>query len=159
MSDMLIANECISHFVVRSTVSAGVSSIVRDNFEQYIMNGLQNKGKKIRFVFPAEAVNCHDMFREFVLDHSTIGDSVADAVINKISNVLSDESVFMITESVTFEAKYTTTDSADFMFIFSIDIRESAMVYKDFVSVVSDEKHKRMRKLGYNEFAVNKLKS
>lgn len=155
--DMKVANECVCHFVVRSMVSADVVFYVRENFERYIVEGLQKKGKNVRFVFPPTAINCNDMFREFVLDHSAIGDEVANEVIRQVDEVLNNEQIISQSGAIKFESKYTTNYSSDYMFIFRINAKERVIIFEEFVSVTSDEEHERMRELGFDKFAVDKL--
>lgn len=155
--DMNVANDCICHFVVRAMVSAEAAFSVRENFERYIVEGLRKKGKNVRFVFPPTAINCNDMFREFLLDHSAIGDVVANEVIRQVDEVLNNEQIMSQSGAVTFESKYTTNYSSDYMFIFRINAKKRVIIFEEFVSVTSDEEHKRMRELGFDKFVVEEL--
>ena len=154
---MNVANDCICHFVVRAMVSAEAAFSVRENFERYIVEGLRKKGKNVRFVFPPTAINCNDMFREFLLDHSAIGDVVANEVIRQVDEVLNNEQIMSQSGAVTFESKYTTNYSSDYMFIFRINAKKRVIIFEEFVSVTSDEEHKRMREFGFDKFAVEEL--
>lgn len=155
--DMNVANDCICHFVVSAMVSAEAAFSVRENFERYIVEGLRKKGKNVRFVFPPTAINCNNMFREFLLDHSAIGDVVANEVIRQVDEVLNNEQIMSQSGAVTFESKYTTNYSSDYMFIFRINAKKRVIIFEEFVSVTSDEEHKRMRELGFDKFAVEEL--
>lgn len=153
MEDLVIANECISHFVIRSIISAGSAIAVRDNFEKYIIEGLRKSGREISFIFPQQAINCNDMFREFLIDHSAIGDVVAEDVIRQINEMLDDDSILEKGMAVNFESKYTSEDAKDFMFTFVVNSRQKVMVYQNFVSVSSDDRFYRMQELGLSQFA------
>ena len=157
LADMKVANECVCHFVVRSMVSSDAVFSVRKNFEHYIVEGLQKKGKTVRFVFPPTAINCNDMFREFLLDNSAIGDAVANEVIKQVDEVMNNEQIILQSKTVIFESKYTTNYSSDYMFVFLINAKKRVILFEDFVSVASDEEHERMRELGFDKFAVDEL--
>lgn len=144
---MIVFNDCICHFVVRAMVSAEAAFSIRENFERYIVEGLRKKGKNVRFVFPPTAINCNDMFREFLLDHSAIGDVVANEVIRQVDEVLNNEQIMSQSGAVTFESKYTTNYSSDYMFIFRINAKKRVIIFEEFVSVTSDEEHKRIPRI------------
>ena len=97
------------------------------------------------------------MFREFLLDHSAVGDVVANEVIRQVDEVLNNEQIMSQSGAVIFELKYTTNYSSDYMFIFRINAKKRVIIFEEFVSVTSDEEHKRMRELGFDKFAVEEL--
>lgn len=158
LDDLVLVNEFISHFIARSIISDESVLAVRINFERYIMERLWIRGRAVRFVFPPQAVNCNDMFREFLMDYSGISDFVAEDVVRQINEILDDECIIEKGIKITFEAKYTPMDSEDYIFTFIVNRRQRVVIYQNFVRLSSDDKIIRIRELGLDQFAKKDIK-
>ena len=159
INDIKFVNDVICNFTIWTIISRNLAERIGTNFTREIGKHII-KGLYLQTILDNEGVNVYNMFREFLLDKTAVGDLVAADIARQINEFyLEKTTVYARGMRCDFQTSVLPNRQRDFVLVFHVcmdrENRRCTLKYRQFCEVVSDEDADRMEELGVDRFVIN----
>lgn len=156
INDIEFVNDVICNFTIWSIISRNLAERIGTNFTGEIGKHII-KGLYLQVILDNEGVNVYNMFREFLLDKTAVGDLVAADIARQINEFyLEKNTVLSRGMRCDFQTSVSPNRQRDFVLVFYVcmdrENKQCTLKYRQFYEVVSDEDADRMEELGLDRF-------
>ena len=156
INDIEFVNAIICNFTIWTIISRNLAERIGTNFTREICKHII-KELYLQSILDDEGVSVYNMFREFLLDKTAVGDLVAADIARQINEFyLEKNTVYARGMRCDFQTSVLPNRQRDFVLVFHVcmdrENKKCTLKYRQFYEVVSDEDADRMEELGLDRF-------